>query len=168
MPRLAVASRPWGDAETIFSHRPCVRDVADLTGDLGEILVLAEHHRHVQLPVPCHAHDIEPEPQIDSHFPIDRYLEERAVRQPHTVDPVTEGRGCDADPCSAHFGESSAPIGIPPGGPRRARDSGVEPQFLVDPRVCFADGVGQLEWIVNRVVVAEGVLGTSEEGSGRR
>ena len=56
------------------------RDVPHLLRDLREILVLAEQERHVQLGVSRHAHDVEPEPQVDTLLTLDGKLMHRTVR----------------------------------------------------------------------------------------
>ena len=159
MPRVEVASGPYGNADTIFSHHPALREMsrtsrATSTRSWSWLNTIS----HIELGIARHAYHVEPEPQVDSLLAFDGNVMDGAVRQPDGFDPVAQGPGSDDDTCPPHRGQSACPVTVPHRRPVRTRDTGVETDTVIDPAAIGADRIGEQARIVVGMVVAERVL----------
>ena len=144
------------------------RDVPDFSRNFREILILTEYNSYIELAVARHTHHVQSDSQVDSLFALDRKLVDGTVRQTYLLDPVAQGSGSDGDTASPHRGQTPSPVPMPHRGPVRARDTGIEPDLMIDPAALCADRFSEPARIVVRMMVAKRVLRVTVQDSARR
>ncbi len=132
-------------------------------GHFGQVLILAEHERHIVGFLVGQAHNVQCETDIHAFFLPDQEGVGLSARKPNRLITVAKRPGENVNALSSHLCEFGRPKMIPKRIVGRVRDPCVEADLAEIPILLLADCRSESGNIVIRVAIAESAFGCVEQ-----